>query len=123
ELLQYHRFSEPPHVSRFAADVPEELDQMIVRLLSKDPQARATNALVVAKQLGAMEHALSLPQTRTGRGERVDHAMPEGQVDSIANPRLEERSSHGEADASEPDQDEGNVGAVIHTARTLADPP
>ena len=72
ELLQYHRFSEPPHVSRFAADVPQELDQMIVRLLSKDPQARATNAMVVAKQLGAMEHALSLPQTRVGRGQRLD---------------------------------------------------
>ena len=77
-------------MSRFAADVPEELDQMIVRLLSKDPQARATNAMVVAKQLGAMEHALSLPQTSTGRGERVDHAMPEDQGDSIANHRLDD---------------------------------
>jgi eukaryotic-like serine/threonine-protein kinase len=122
ELLQYHRFSEPPHVSRFAADVPEELDQMIVRLLSKDPQARATNALVVAKQLGAMEHALSLPQSGTGRGERVDHAMPEDQNDSIANDRLDARSSHGETDATEPDQDEEDVGAVIHMARTQADP-
>ena len=29
-----------------APDVPDELDQVILRLLSKDPQARATNAMV-----------------------------------------------------------------------------
>ncbi|HEV2971938.1 MAG TPA: serine/threonine-protein kinase [Pirellulales bacterium] len=98
ELLQYHRLSEPPRVSRFAADVPDELDQIIARLLSKDPHARATNALVVARQLAAMEHALSLPQTRVGeregRSESSDEdvlARGDGNAtraaDSLAAPR------------------------------------
>ncbi len=56
EMLQYHRFAEPPSVARFAADVPAELERLIASLLSKDPQSRATNALAVAAQLAAMEH-------------------------------------------------------------------
>jgi eukaryotic-like serine/threonine-protein kinase len=98
ELLQYHRFAEPPRVSRFAADVPDELDQIIARLLAKDPHARATNALVVARQLAAMEHALSLPHTRVdeaeGRRESTEEdvlARGDGNAtraaDSLAAPR------------------------------------
>jgi eukaryotic-like serine/threonine-protein kinase len=115
ELLQYHRFSDPPRVSRFAPDVPDELDQMILRLLSKDPQARATNAMVIAKQLAAMEHALSLPQTRiAGRG---DEELPEGpepqasdEVDALNAAATERRDAGIDDDFS------------INMSRTLADP-
>jgi eukaryotic-like serine/threonine-protein kinase len=69
EVLQLHRFALPPPVSRFAPDVPSELAEIIARLLSKDPVARGTNARFVAKQLSAMEHALSLPREEGTRGQ------------------------------------------------------
>ena len=40
ELLQHHRYSEPPRVTRFAPDVPLELAEIIARLLSKEPADR-----------------------------------------------------------------------------------
>jgi eukaryotic-like serine/threonine-protein kinase len=122
ELLQYHRFSEPPHVSRFVADVPQELDQMIVRLLSKDPQARATNAMVVAKQLGAMEHALSLPQTRVGHGKQVDEPAHAERGESRLDQSPPAQASAAKAPPSKPADDEASIGPQIHTARTLPDP-
>jgi serine/threonine protein kinase len=62
EVLQMHRFAPPPPVSRYAPDAPNELGEIIGRLLSKEPAARGMNARVVAKQLAAMEHALSIPR-------------------------------------------------------------
>ncbi len=67
EILQLHRFAEPPPVSRFAADVPRELQELITRLLSKEPAARGTNALVIAKQLSALEHALAAAPRARGQ--------------------------------------------------------
>jgi eukaryotic-like serine/threonine-protein kinase len=122
ELLQYHRFSEPPHVSRFAADVPQELDQMIVRLLAKDPQARATNAMVVAKQLGAMEHALSLPQTWVGRSQRLDEPSDAGKNDAIVNQSRPAPAPSVESQSTEPAENEEQIAPAIHTARTMPDP-
>jgi serine/threonine protein kinase len=122
ELLQYHRFSEPPHVARYAADVPDELDQMIVRLLSKDPLARATNAMVVAKQLGAMEHALSLPQTRAGRGQHPDVSPPLEEAESRVEESRQPASSKPEVQYPDATNGEEPSGPPIHTARTLADP-
>lgn len=60
EMLQMQRHSDPPPVSRFAADVPQELERTIARLLSKEPRDRGPNADLVARQLAAMEHGLSL---------------------------------------------------------------
>jgi serine/threonine protein kinase len=60
ELLEHHRYSEAPPVTRFAPDVPQELAEIIARLLSKEPVDRGANALVLARQLAAMEHGLSL---------------------------------------------------------------
>ncbi len=77
EMLQKQRFEPPPPVSRFATDVPPEVEEAITRLLSKDPQGRAPNALVLSRQLAAMEHGLSLVR-RSGRrrqnesGRRAD---------------------------------------------------
>src|SRR5260221_4735901 len=117
ELLQYHRFSDPPRVSRFAADVPDELDQIILRLLSKDPQARATSAMVVAKQLSAMEHALSLPHSRIAavadEDESPDDAQPRQPTDG---------TDHLNVTSAEPGGAGPHDDFSINLARTLADP-
>jgi serine/threonine-protein kinase len=83
ELLQHHRYSEPPPVTRFAPDVPQELAEIIARLLSKEPADRGANALVLARQLAAMEHGLSLAHEHaTGR----ENASP---VDATVNSPVE----------------------------------
>lgn len=64
EMLHKQRFEEPPPVSRFAPDVPGELQEFIAMLLSKEPKARGANALVLSRQLAAMEHGLSVARTR-----------------------------------------------------------
>jgi serine/threonine-protein kinase len=60
EMLHKQRFDTPPPLSKFATDVPAELEELVARLLSKDPAARAPNALVLSRQLAAMEHGLSM---------------------------------------------------------------
>ncbi len=62
EMLELQRRAEPPPLSRFAADVPKEMERIVERLLSKSPTDRATNADLLARQLSAMEHGLSIPR-------------------------------------------------------------
>ncbi len=118
ELLQYHRVCKPPRVSRFAAEVPEEFEELIMQLLAKDPQARATNAMVVAKQLAAMEHALSMPQTRLAEGDEseslADESTPAALVGLDAD-EIKMPSPESEDVAADDD-------FAINMASTLADP-
>jgi eukaryotic-like serine/threonine-protein kinase len=64
EMLQKQRFEEAPPLSRFVAGIPPELEEVVARLLLKDPHARAPNALVLSRQLGSMEHGLSIVRQR-----------------------------------------------------------
>jgi serine/threonine-protein kinase len=74
EMLRLQREAEPPPVSRFADDVPAELERIIARLLSKNGQDRGANADLLSRQLSAMEHGLSL---RPGPPDQSP-AHPEG---------------------------------------------
>ncbi len=60
EMLHKQRFDPPPRLAQFANDVPAELQELIGQLLSKDPAVRPPNALVLGRQLAAMEHGLSI---------------------------------------------------------------
>ncbi|HKD36039.1 MAG TPA: protein kinase, partial [Pirellulales bacterium] len=118
ELLQYHRVCKPPRVSRFAADVPEEFDELILQLLAKEPQARATNAMVVAKQLAAMEHALSMPQTRLTEDDDAEPASDNDAPAALVDVDDDELTAAGTnaSDASAHDD------FSINMASTMADP-
>jgi serine/threonine-protein kinase len=75
EMLQMQRLSDPPPVSNFAQDVPQELERIIARLLAKRGPERGANADLLARQLAAMEHGLSLPkreQPATNAGARPE---------------------------------------------------
>jgi serine/threonine protein kinase len=70
QLLDQHLHSEPDAPSSLAEDVPPELDELILRLLRKDPRDRLGYASDVARvldQLGAREwdEARPLPQARS----------------------------------------------------------
>lgn len=62
EMLQLQRFAEPEPVKRYAPGVPEQLDLVIRQLLSKSPEGRFPNTLVLSRHLEAMRRALSRPQ-------------------------------------------------------------
>jgi serine/threonine protein kinase len=94
EMLQKQRFEEAPLVSRFVAGIPPELEELVARLLSKDPPARAANALVLSRQLGSMEHGLSIIRQRP----------PEEQQSSADGPALEGKTLGDEAPAVAPSE-------------------
>lgn len=61
EMLQLQRFAEPEPVRRYARRAPEQLEHAITQLLSKDPNDRFPNTIVLARHLEAMRRALSRP--------------------------------------------------------------
>jgi len=65
------RFAEPEPVKRYAPGTPDQLDQLISQLLSKEPADRFPNVLVLGRHMEAMKKALSRP-----------HKKEQGSVDS-----------------------------------------
>jgi serine/threonine-protein kinase len=61
QMLQLQRFAQPEPVRRYAPDTPEQLEQVILQLLAKDPADRFPNTQVLARHLQAMVRALSRP--------------------------------------------------------------
>jgi len=61
EMLEKQRHAQPEPVRDFAPDTPVEMAQIVHQLLAKDPEARIPNAMLLARRLEAMVHALSRP--------------------------------------------------------------
>jgi hypothetical protein len=55
EVIDKQRRAIPPRVKSLVADVPAELDELIARLLSKDPAQRPASALALGRLLLAIE--------------------------------------------------------------------
>jgi len=82
EVLQLQRFAEPEPVRSFAPETPAELERSVMQLLEKDPAHRFRNALVLARQLEAMEKALAR-QTVNDMEGGATHATPRLSADSL----------------------------------------
>src|SRR4051812_23863338 len=61
QMLQLQRFANPEPVRRYAPETPEQLERVVMQLLSKDPADRFPNTQVLARHLQAMVMALSRP--------------------------------------------------------------
>src|SRR4051812_2207162 len=61
QMLQLQRFASPEPVRRYAPETPEQLERVVMQLLSKDPADRFPNTQVLARHLQAMAMALSRP--------------------------------------------------------------
>ena len=55
EVIDKQRRAIPPRVASLVPDVPAELDELIARLLSKDPAQRPASALALGRLLSAIE--------------------------------------------------------------------
>ncbi len=63
ELIQLQRFAHPEPVRSFAPATPAELERIVMQLLEKDPDHRFRSTMVLARQLEAMQRALTRGQT------------------------------------------------------------
>ncbi len=57
DVIESQRRESPPRIGLLVADVPPALDQLIDKLLSKDPAARPANALALGRLLSAIDAA------------------------------------------------------------------
>jgi serine/threonine protein kinase len=51
ELMHKHSFAQPERPARLVTDLPHDLDELIIQLLSKDPAQRPADGSVLRKQL------------------------------------------------------------------------
>src|SRR3954462_7922756 len=94
QMLQLQRFADPEAVRRYAPETPEQLERVVMQLLSKDPASRFPNTQVLARHLQAMTNALSRPAAD-------DFALS---TDRAASTRAEsELSQSMAADATQPE--------------------
>ena len=77
EVLHKQRFEQPDPVGLHTEDVPAALEEIIAQLLEKDPQRRIPNAAVLARQLQAMEQALSLETDQDVAAELETDGAPD----------------------------------------------
>jgi len=61
EMLNKQRFERPAPLRQFTADVPTELEQVIHRLLEKDPERRFATAMVLERRLETMLESFVVP--------------------------------------------------------------
>lgn len=77
EVIHKLRYEKPLPVSRRGPDIPQAFDAIIGQLLEKEPERRYRSAMAVARNLQAMEHALSIaPDPRElDRGDAGDFLL------------------------------------------------
>ena len=79
EVLRRQRKEQPPRVSAIVPGVPEAVDDLVARLLSKDPADRPPSALAVGRSLAALDHARpDEPSGEAGRVADATAAHPRG---------------------------------------------
>ncbi len=111
ELLQLQRFATPDSVRRYAPESPKEIEQIINRLLAKDPADRFPNALMLTRRLEAMEIGLSLQaealKKQTPGETLVDTSSPEESRAGVNGNSGSSSSGDHSSGASNSEFDEG----------------
>ncbi len=109
EMLEKQRVEKPAPLRSVAADVPVEFEQIIHRLLEKDPDRRFATATVVERRLESMLESLSLAPPEATNHVRVDPApvgMPTGSELPPVNPlAVTVEATHFLAPIDPPNQD------------------
>ncbi|MGI9176545.1 MAG: serine/threonine-protein kinase, partial [Pirellulales bacterium] len=83
DVLERQRTETAPRVSTRVADIPRELDDLIDRLLAKDPAQRPGSALAVGRMLSAIAQIAPASEMRAGSADPTGTAA----VDLLAATR------------------------------------
>ncbi|MEI6037091.1 MAG: serine/threonine-protein kinase [Planctomycetota bacterium] len=106
DVIEKQRREPPPRVASLVPNIPPELDELINRLLSKDPAARPVSALALSRMLMAVnaltEGAVEAPQSHSP-GQPKDRPLQGSPPEDISQRR---------ADAQQP----GNRKPATHHA-------
>ncbi len=70
ELVHKHQFAQPERPSRLLVDLPHDIDDLIVQLLSKEPAARPSDGSVLLKRLESIRGKLIRKHNLTGTAFR-----------------------------------------------------
>jgi serine/threonine-protein kinase len=103
QMLQLQRFASPEPVRRYAPETPEQLERVVMQLLSKDPADRFPNTQVLARHLQAMAMALSRPASddfalagdHLDSGQAADDAIQSLAIDATQAESLRGSSQNG----------------------------
>src|SRR2546423_15118707 len=114
QMLQLQRFASPEPVRRYAPETPEQLERVVMQLLSKEPADRFPNTQVLARHLQAMVMALSRPAS-DDFALASDHSAL-GHHDNDLSQSLAIESTQAEADAGGSREDPAD-GPVRSTKR------
>lgn len=85
EMLQMQRFAKSEPVQRFAPDTPDQLSRLIQQLLSKEPDERFPNVLVLARHMEAMQKALLRPP-QSGNGQSEQSQLESSELELLTMP-------------------------------------
>src|SRR5262249_54951781 len=89
DLLHKHRYAQFDRPQRVVPEIPYELDEVVCKLLEKDPAARPADCLVLGRQLEALRRKLerkgsvtqaAAPQEATVTENRASVDLGEGGV-------------------------------------------
>ena len=104
EVLRRQRRETPPRLSAIVPEVPTPLDELVARLLAKDPAARPANALAVGRALAAI-------------GDAGEPAAPGGGLAGDVGGLAAGDSGPAPADrAADPNTQDGGFGPTITAA-------
>src|SRR4051812_40318003 len=103
QMLQLQRFASPEPVRRYAPETPEQLERVVMQLLSKDPADRFPNTQVLARHLQALAMALSRPASddfalagdHPDNDQAADDAIQSLAIDATQAESLAGRSQNG----------------------------
>ena len=96
EVIDKQRRAIPPRVATLVPDVPAELDELIARLLSKEPAQRPANALALGRLLaaiGAVHPPTQSAATAADQPHRPGGAQPSPVRGAAVGPTAHERSN------------------------------
>ena len=88
EMLDKQRFEKPAPLRQFAADIPAELEQIVHRLLEKEPERRFGTATVLERRLETMLETFSMSPPVAALQVTVDPPQLGSQV-GVASPPVD----------------------------------
>ena len=132
QVLDQHQRQPPPRVGSVVAGVPAELDELVDRLLAKDPARRPATALVLMRLLEAVEAVAeetpsSVPAA-AGRSEVVGAIEPAGTAVNASEGTTPDRRPSHEVDllastVALADEPSGMAGPASREAEPSLPPP